>query len=351
MAYSTILKHNSYQDTTIWNGNNTDPTTISGLSHQPDLVWAKARTGSYDTQNHCVNDSVRGANNLFRLGLNNAQETDTDNLKSFTSDGWTMGNDGKINQASTTYVGWSWKAGTTSGLSGGTITPSSYSINTTSKFGIYKYQGNGTSGANIAHGLGVKPAFMLIKCTSSTDDIVMYHKNLGATKHLKWRASSRSAGTSSAYWNDTEPTDTLFTIGNDSGVNTNGQTYVAYVWGEVTGYSHFSKYEGNQSSDNGPFIYTGMKPKFLIICRENSDDEIEIYDYQRAGYNGVNAHLNANLSSAEDANGGRVHMYSNGFKILTGSSGPTNSSGQTYLTMAWGQSIVGGENNIPANAR
>ena len=350
MAYTTINKSISFQDTTIWDGNNTNPTTISGLSHQPDLVWAKARTGSYDTQNHCVNDSVRGANNLFRLGLNNAQETDTDNLISFTSDGWTMGNDGKINQASTTYVGWSWKAGTTSGLSGGDITPSSYSINTTSKFGIYKYTGNGTSGATIAHVLGVKPAFMLIKCTSSTDDIVMYHKKLGATKHLKWRASSRTASTSSAYWNDTEPTTSVFSIGNDSGVNTNGETYVAYVWGEVKGYSYFGEYNGNQQSNEGPFTFTGFRPQFVIICRSNSDDEIEIYDSKRFGYNGKNAHLNANLSSAEDANGGRVHFLSNGFQILTGSSGPTNSSGQPYLTMAWGQSLVG-SNNIPNNAR
>lgn len=350
MAYTTVNKSTSFHDTTLWTGNNTDPTTINTVGFQPDMVWAKARTGTYEAQNHCVNDSVRGANKLFRMGLNNAEETDTNNLGSFTSTGWTMGNDGKINQASTTYCGWSWKAGTTSGLSGGTITPTGYSINTTSKFGIYAYTGNGTSGATIAHGLGVVPAFILIKRRDNADDIVMYHKDLGATKHIKWRESSRSAATSSAYFNDTTPTTTVFSLGNDTGCNQNTSTYVAYVWGEVPGFSHFSKYKGNQDADDGPFVYTGMRPQMVIICRENSDDEIEIYDYKRAGLNGKNAHLNANLTTAEDATGNRVHMYSNGFKVLTGSSGPTNANDAPYYTMAWGQSLVG-SNGVPCTAR
>ena len=112
----------------------------------------------------------------------------------------------------------------------------------------------------------------------------------------------------------------------------------------------FCTNNGNQDADDGPFVYTGMRPQMVIICRENSDDEIEIYDYKRAGLNGKNAHLNANLTTAEDATGNRVHMYSNGFKVLTGSSGPTNANDAPYYTMAWGQSLVG-SNGVPCTAR
>ena len=333
-------------NTLLYTGN-ASTQSITGAGFQPDFTWIKDRDA---TNNHSLYDAVRGVTKVILSNATNAETTYAQGLTAFGTDGFTVGTDSQNNTNGNDLVSWNWKAGTTSGLSGGDITPSSYSINTTSKFGIYKYTGNGTSGATIAHGLGVKPAFMLIKCTSSTDDIVMYHKKLGATKHLKWRASSRTASTSSAYWNDTEPTTSVFSIGNDSGVNTNGETYVAYVWGEVKGYSYFGEYNGNQQSNEGPFTFTGFRPQFVIICRSNSDDEIEIYDSKRFGYNGKNAHLNANLSSAEDANGGRVHFLSNGFQILTGSSGPTNSSGQPYLTMAWGQSLVG-SNNIPNNAR
>ena len=346
MAYTTINKSTDYFNTKLYAGNG-GTQSITGVGFQPDLIWAKARDA---TETHDLVDAVRGNTKYLASPSSGAETTASNGVTAFDNDGFSLGLRTSINGSGMTFATWNWKAGTTSGLSGGTITPSAYSINTTSKFGIYKYQGNGTGGATIAHGLGVKPAFMLIKCTSSTDDIVMYHKKLGATKHLKWRASSRTASTSSAYWNDTEPTTSVFSIGNDSGVNTNGETYVAYVWGEVKGYSYFGEYNGNQQSNEGPFTFTGFRPQFVIICRSNSDDEIEIYDSKRFGYNGKNAHLNANLSSAEDANGGRVHFLSNGFQILTGSSGPTNSSGQPYLTMAWGQSLVG-SNNIPNNAR
>ena len=353
MAYTTINKSINFQDTTIWDGNNSDPTTISGLSYQPDMVWAKARTGTYETQDHCVNDSVRGANNLFRMGKNNAEETDDNNLLSFTSDGWTMGNDGKINQASTTYCGWSWKAGTTSGLSGGTITPSAYSINTTSKFGIYKYTGTGSNGT-IAHGLGTTPKMIWVKQTSGSENWRVYHEGLGdATKYMTLNGSG-SVSTAASVWNSTAPTSTLFSIGTDGGVNTSSSTYIAYVWGDVSGFSKFGSYTGNGNAD-GTFIYTGFKPAFILLKNSATSSSWYIYDNKRPSYYNPNATvLFAETTTAESTNTSSsehpIDFLSNGFKIRTTSSA-RNGSGNTVIYMACAEAPLVGTNNIPATAR
>jgi hypothetical protein len=349
MAYTTVNKCTSVHNTLNYTGNNST-NAQTGLGFRPDIVWNKNRGATND---HVIHDSIRGVSARLKMGLNSNADT-TDPMASFDSDGFTMtGTGGGINANNETYASWCWKAGTTSGLSGGTITPTSYSINTTSKIGIYKYTGNGTGGATIAHGLGVVPACIWIKAETGTEDWVMYHQKLnGGTNpqnyHLKIRSSSRTEGTSTNYWNDTAHTNSLFSLGSDGGVNGNGVVYIAYVFGEVTGYSAFTQYQGNAST-NGTFCYLGFKPKTLIICRRNSNDEIEIYNDSRAGYNAANYHINMNLDSAEDTSSGRLDLLSNGFKLRVGSSGPLNADAP-YLVMAWGQSLVG-SNNIPCTAR
>jgi len=349
MAYTTINKCTSVHNTLNYAGN--DSTNAqTGLGFQPDIVWNKNRGATND---HVIHDSVRGVSYRLKMGLNAQQDT-TDPMASFDSDGFTMtGTGGGINGNNENYASWCWKAGTTSGLSGGTITPTSYSINTTSKVGIYRYQGNGTAGASIAHGLGVVPACMWIKSEGPNEDWILYHKkfNGGSSPEdyvLKIRETSRTETNSDAYFNDTAHTSSLFYLGNDGGVNSNGTNYIAYVFGEVPGYSSFTSYQGNANS-NGTFCYLGFKPKTLIICRRDSNDEIEIYNDSRAGYNDANYHLNMNLDTAEDTSSGRLDLLSNGFKLRVGSSGPLNASA-SYLVMAWGQSLVG-SNNVPCTAR
>ena len=163
-----------------------------------------------------------------------------------------------------TYVGWNWKAGTTSGLSGGTITPSAYSINTTSGFGIYKYTGNGYAGANIAHGLGKVPKMIIVKRTDSTPNWQIYHEGMGNGKWLEF--TTGAAQTNTNRWNDTSPTSTLFYLGTDTDVNGNGNAYIAYVFCDVTGYSKMGSYEGNGDA-NGTFVYTGFRPEFIMVKR------------------------------------------------------------------------------------
>ena len=352
MAYTTVNKVNDFMTALTYTGNYST-NAITGVGFSPNAVWQKD-TG--DTSTHSFFDTLQGANKRWIPGSNVAQQTESNYLNSFDSDGFTVGANNATNQNGVKQASWCWRAGTSSGLSGGTITPSSYSINTTAKFGIYQYTGNGTSGATIAHGLGGTPACIWIKALSRTDDTVMGHQmqNSGTNPwnyHFKLRASSRNVGASSAYFNDTAPTSSVFSLGNDTGVNQNGDTYVAYVWCEVPGFSKFGEYRSNGSS-NGPFAYTGFKPEALIIACASSNDEVEMYDSVRNGYNDANYHLNFNLTTTEDTSSGRLDLLSNGFKLRTGSSGPihSGSAGTEYIYMAWGQSLVG-SNNIPAVAR
>ena len=351
MAYTTVDKSSSFFNTKLHSGTGSSQ-SITGIGHQPDLVWVKSRT---DTRKHNMYDSVRGTEKRIVTNSNVVEDT-VSGVTAFNSDGFTAGTETDVNGSSRNFVSYNWKAGTTSGLSGGTITPSSYSINTTSKFGIYKYTGNGTSGATIAHGLGGTPACIWIKALSRVDDWVVGHHQFNGGNNAwnyiwKIRASSRSQTASTAYWNDTAPTSSVFSLGNDTGVNSNGETYIAYVWCEVPGFSAFREYRSSGLSD-GPFLQLDFRPQFVIIGNRDTDDEIEMYDLDRAGYNDANYHLNQNLTTAEDTNTGRLDIVSNGVKLKTTNSGPINSgtAGQKYIVFAWGQSHVG-SNNVPCTAR
>jgi hypothetical protein len=94
---------------------------------------------------------------------------------------------------------------------------------------------------------------IMVKRRDTGTDWAVYHASTGATKYLTLN-NTNSAGTSSAYWNNTEPTSTLFSLGLSGEANTNGGTFVAYCFAEVEGYSKFGSYTGNGSSD-GPFVY------------------------------------------------------------------------------------------------
>ena len=235
--------------------------------------------------------------------------------------------------------------GTTSGLSGGTITPSAYSINTTAKQGIYKYTGTG-SAATIAHGLGVVPTLIIVKDLGATENWQIYHQSTGATKYFTFTNNAESAQTSR--WNDTAPTSTLFTIGSDSSVNGSGENCIAYCFAPVKGFSKFNYFKGNAEA-NGPMIYTGFKPAFLVIKRMNAGADYGwgVYDNKRAGYNDNNRTLYF-TTSAEDG-GGYVNFFSNGFKMIS-SSAWQNSSNNLFLYWAFGQPIVG-SNGVTATAR
>ena len=349
MAYTTVNKSTDFHNTKLYEGNGTTDTAITGVGFQPDFTWIK----DIDASNaHILFDAVRGATKRLNSNTSNTEATIAESLKSFDSDGFTVGNYSEANGNGTTIASWNWKVGTTSGLSGGTITPTGYSINTTSGFGIYKYTGNGTSGANIAHGLGKVPTMIMVKKLNAAKEWQIYHTKMGNGKWIELTTSSQQTGTSR--WNDTSPTSTLFYLGNDSDVNANGDTYIAYVFCDVQGYQKCSGYIGNGASGvpnaEGAFVYTGFKPKFILMKSYSNTGSWTLWDNTRAGYNPNTYRIQPHQADAQyTGNAVWVDLVSNGFKLRQGDT-DTNGDGYYYMYIAIGQSLVG-TNNIPNNAR
>ena len=302
--------------------------TITGVGFQPDFIWQKARSQS---QSHRAFDSVRGGTSLLYPDITNGEDTSDQFITSFNADGFTMGTaGGNANDNGTTYVSWNWKAGTTSGLSGGTITPSSYSINATTGVGIYKYTGTG-SNATIAHVLGVAPKLVIVKRIDSSSQWSVYHYEVGEPKHLALDEKIAEV-TSSNYWNDTAPTSTVFSIGQGTDVNASGGTYIAYVYAEKRGFSRIGKYIGNNDSD-GAFVFTGFKPGFLITKSISSGDTQWMMRDKKRGFNGAIKTLYAD-SSEQETSADSVELLSNGFVFRDNSSAQNAAAGYAFWAFA-----------------
>jgi len=343
MAYTTINKSTDYFNTKLYTGNG-GTNAITGVGFQPDWVWIKDRDA---TNNHEVHDAVRGVNYQLYTNLTNAQTNAANHLTTFGTDGFTVGSDGALNTNSNDYVSWNWKAGNSAGSSNsdGSVT-STVTANTTAGFSIVKWTGTGAT-ATVGHGLGVKPSIILIKNTGAVENWVMYHGALGATKNLKLNNQEAAQTTSGAFY-DTEPTTSVFTVHTNTNTNQSGQVMIAYCFAEKTGYSKFGKYEGNGDSD-GPFLYTGFKPAFVMIKRySGAGNNWLILDNKRDPINQAGKGLLPDVNNAE-ATGYNCDFLSNGFKLRLSGSGE-NGNNFGYIYWAFGQTLVG-SNNVPCTAR
>ena len=348
MAYTTINKSGDYFNTKLWSGNGSSQ-ALTGVGHQTDMVWIKSRT---DTRKHNLYDVVRGVQK--RIVSNDSVVEDTvPGVTAFGADGFTVGSETDTNGSSRNFVGWSWKAGAGQGSSNtdGSINTTYTSVNTTAGFSISQYTGTG-SNATVGHGLGVIPEMIIIKeITGSGRNWRVYHKKLGNNYVMYLNTDSDRVSDATAF-NSTSPTSSVFSLGTSGGTNDNGNNYIAYCFAPKTGYSKFGQYKSTGYSD-GPFCYTGFKPKYILIKNYSNSAEWEIYDAARVGYNDANYHLNAEDTSAEATLSGRLDLLSNGFKIRVTNSGPLNSgtAGQTYFYMAFAEAPLVGSNNIPCTAR
>jgi hypothetical protein len=350
MAYTTITDPSAYFQTALWTGDGSTPTiTNDGNSDlQPDWLWGKNRTGTAD--NHYLIDSTRGTNKYVFSNSNSAEITNAA-ISSFNSDGFTLTSDVGLNRSGSTYVGWQWKAngGTTASNTDGSIT-STVQANTTAGFSIVTYTGNNTGGATIGHGLGVAPKVVFTKTRAIADNWLVYHEGIGATKYLTLNTTSASA-TSTGAWNDTAPSSTVVTLGSFDNSNDN-DNMVAYCFAEIQGYSEFSSYTGNGNAD-GPFVYTGFKPTWVMIKNTIAGEDWLIWDVKRdtanAPGNPMTGRLKANDTIAE-VNGNDIDFLSNGFKIRT-DSGYGNGSGNTIIYMAFAENPFVATNGLPTTAR
>ena len=348
MAYTTINKSTDHFNTKLYTGTGSS-NSFTGVGFQPDWVWLKRRDATTD---HELYDAVRGVQKEIGSNTTAAETSDPSFLTAFDSDGFTLGNHGGINNNGNTYVSWNWKAnGAGSANTDGSINTTATSANTTSGFSIVKYTGTG-SNATIGHGLGVAPKMIIVKNLTDARSWGVYHASLGATKGIDLDGNG-AAGTASSYWNDTEPTTTVFSIGtaNNTGA---AQTYVAYCFAEKTGFSKFGSYLGNGNAD-GPFVYTGFKPAFVLIKKATgSADSWFINDNKRSssgGFNENSYYIRPNENATEGTSSSlAIDILSNGVKIRNTDTAYNNDN-STYIYMTFAEAPLVGSNNIPCTAR
>jgi hypothetical protein len=351
MAFSTIIKPSDYFNTKLYTGN-VSTNAITGVGFQPDITWLKERDG---TQDHYLYDAVRGVQNYLTPNLTTQEQTNVTSLTAFNSDGFTLGSNTATNANNGLFASWNWKAnGAGASNTDGSINTTKTSANTTSGCSIITYTGNATAGATIGHGLGIKPSMVIIKNLAGNDWIV-YTQSLTANKIL-YLNSTGGFNDNSVFFNDTEPTDSLITLGSISATNGSGGM-IAYCFSDVQGYSKQGSYVGNGNA-NGTFNYTGFKPAFVMIKNyadsggaSNNGGNWRIFDNQRLGYNVNNATLYPNLSNAE-ADETSLDLLSNGFK-MRGTTGDLNQNGMKYVYMAFAEApfVANSGQSIPTTAR
>jgi hypothetical protein len=313
-VFSTYLVNSTTLGASVTVNNGVD---VSGKGA---LVWMKARNGG---GSNILVDTARGASNCLVSDSTGAQFNESTIIPSFTSTGFTTGSWINSGGDATAYASWTFRK-------------------QPKFFDVVTYTGNSTYGRTVAHNLGSVPGFIIVKCTSAVQPWAIYHRSLGGTKYMNLNSTSAST-TDNAYWDNTNPTSTQFTVGGDGDVNGTGKTYVAYLFAHdaggfgLTGTDNViscGSYTGNGST-NGPTITLGYEPQWLMIKRTNSTGNWFMEDTMRGMNLTGAAYLSANLSTEEQVftSSPTIAPNATGFQVVTSGTG-YNASGSTYIYIA-----------------
>jgi len=324
-------------NTIIWTGTS-GARDFTGVGFQPDLVWDKSRD---DTVQYNLLDSIRGAGKTLASNTDNPDQDDYGYgyIDSFDTDGFstTTGeyNNYSYNKSGDTYVAWNWLAAASNAANAIGSLSSVVRANTTAGFSIVTYTGTGSL-ATVGHGLSAAPELVIIKNRTTTARSWAVGTTAGVDfTYVAYLNATNAFATDSAYFNDADPSPSVFTINTNNYVNNSGDDYVAYCFHSVEGYSKVGSYEGNGSTD-GPFLYCGFRPAFLLTKETSGTGNWRIKDDKRDTYNVMEDTLYPNSSTAElDEND--LDFVSNGVK-LRNSGGEENADGDDYIFMAFAES-------------
>ena len=354
MAYTTIDDPSAYFHTQLFTGTGSELSVTNDANagdFKPDWIWIKQRNA---TTNHGMFDSTRGVTKNLKTDTTDAESTEAQSVKTFNTDGFTLGTSGDYNGSSDTHVAWQWKAngGTTttnSAGANGADHESVYQANDTAGFSIVTYTSDNQSGDTvIKHGLSTAPTFMIHKARNADSTIWwVYHKDLGNSGYVHLESTNANQTGSSNVWRNTAPTSSVFKVGLDSIAAADGRTMVAYCFAPIQGYSKFGSYTGNGNAD-GAFVYTGFSPAWVMVRRFDSGNNWHMHDNKRVPYNSNNKTLYANVNNAEGTED--FDMLSNGFKLRE-SGGGYNASGGTYIYMAFAEHPFVSSEGVPTTAR
>jgi len=325
----------------LYTGNNSQPRTITGVGFQPDFVWIKNRAVTWG---HALWDVLRGGGvdkGLIANGTNSEATSSTNAtwgyLSGFDADGFTVNSTGSFpyyTNYTNHMISWNWKAGgsgsaNTDGDMAETVT---VSANVDAGFSIVTYTGDGST-ATVGHGLSKAPEMVIVKKRSDTSDWAVLANN-DATDYMELNLASASTDDPS-YWNDTLPTTSVFTVGTSGDVNTDDETYVAYCFHSVDGYSKVGSYTGNGDAD-GTFVYTGFKVSYVMAHVVVGGWGWSIYDNARNSYNQMDKTLQT-TSSVEGTSGGELDFLSNGFKWRDSTDDGVNNGDDVYIYLAFAE--------------
>ena len=309
MAYTTIDDPSAHFHIQLYSGTGSSQSITNDANagdFKPDWILAKNRS---DSAGHIAFDSSRGVNKNLTVNSTDGEATVTTQVTAFNTDGFTMGSNNGANGNGDSLVAWQWKAngGTTttndaSSTGVGTI-DSVYQANTTAGFSIVTYTGaaSGSTGFTIAHGLGAVPKLIIVKNRDSTYPWEVFHgfeRGDGARHYGLSLDDTHVQNNSDTYWNDTNPTSTVFSVRESDTTNRNGDKFVAYCFSEIQGYSKFGGYEAN-GNDNGPFIYTGFKPAWILFKNIDNANNWVLHDNKRGAFNVNDEQLSPNNANAE----------------------------------------------------
>ena len=335
-----------------WSGNDSSQ-TIDGLEFTPDFVWIKARRSG---EHHFFTDIIRGAGHRLQSSSQAVESDRSSEFTSFVRGGFTVaGTHNEINGGGVNIIAMCWKGGGAAVANSDGSIASQVSANQEAGFSIVTWTGNATSGATVGHGLGKAPACIFLKGRNFEDHWAVYHKGIGTSLSDSNRKTIKLNDevvyqTSTGYWNDTSPTSSVFSLGNDQRTNKNTGTFVAYCWAEIPGYSSFGRYRGNGSSD-GPYIHLGFKPAFIIYKKsDGGSDNWEMQNTTIDTDNPVNESMYPNTYGAQST-GRNVDFLANGFKIRNTNGSTNEGRSYTYIYMAWAERPSGAGFGLDANAR
>ena len=353
------VRPDKYFNTVLWTGNQTARTISMNSTFTPDFIWIKNRTSGY---NHSLQDSVRGFGPSTKLNSNTSTQENSANTEpqagyidsvaagSFNINASATATWYHNNVNSNNYIAWCWKAGGAAvSNTDGSIT-SSVSANQDAGFSIVTYAGQ-SSNFTWGHGLGKAPSMVFITGRNNTSGWSVYHKAMGPT----YRSQLNQIGKQElmSYFQNTSPTDTVFSVTTNGGTGASGVNYIAYCWSEIEGFSKAGKWTGNGNAD-GPYVHCGFRPAFIILKNYAGGSETDwiIQDSTRSTYNPVDGIFRANTSQ-EEATGSSnyyVDFLSNGFKLRT-SSAAWNELNSLYLFMAFAEAPTNNLFGGQANAR
>ena len=343
MAFTSVDDPTIYFNTVLYTGNG-GTQSITGVGFQPDWIWIKNRSSG---ENHAITDSVRGAGKRLIANATSAEITDSNSVTAIGSDGFSVGNLSDVNNSSNNIVAWNWIAGGSASSNGNGSITSSVSASTTAGFSIVSYTGNSGTVSTVGHGLGATPDWIIFKQRSGTQGwIVWQGQAFNARSRLVLNGTNQVSTSQTNFMNDTLPSSSVFTIGNDADTNNGTDTYIAYCFTEKQGFSKFGTYVGNGNTD-GTFVYTGFKPAWVMLKATDASKSWYMFDNKRPGFNEIDLMLLADTADTESSDA--IDFLSNGFKLRTSGSGE-NGSGTNYVFMAFAESPFVNSNGVPNNA-